>query len=288
MKSPAVALTRGVLNVRNMLAAPYSLVRAASTSLNTALQVLDGPVVLYQPSNGQAGSYIGTANVVDVHPHLVHRTLTLELAEIDFFETPLPLVSNGIPMEPDLADENGNIQFQRLAPGLRLIERSTYDRLVATRSFLDHLFESSPGSGPSREGNVQEPRWSLQRRRERIKLRQEVLRLYNGQCMLSGDPMTMPEGRSLLEVSHFRSLKHRGPDELSNVGLKTPDIHNIYENGLIAILPSREILFAPDIPVGMRAKYKGRTYADFPAHPDLQPDPEQLNYHRVNVFEARL
>lgn len=72
------------------------------------------------------------------------------------------------------------------------------------------------------------------------------------------------------------------------MGLKTPDIHNIYENGLVAILPSKHILFAPDIPAGMRARFNGRTKAAFPTDPDLCPDPEQLDYHRVNVFEARL
>lgn len=96
-----------------------------------------------------------------------------------------------------------------------------------------------------------------------------------------------PEGYSLLEVSHFMPLRYGGPDEDENVGMKTPNVHRIYE-GLVTILPTREILFAPDLPPAMPKQFNGRTFASFPNDQQFWPKAEYLDFHRQNVFEARL
>jgi hypothetical protein len=75
---------------------------------------------------------------------------------------------------------------------------------------------------------------------------------------MSGASFDVPQGFSLLQVSHFWPLGQGGPDTLVNVGLMTPNIHPVYENGLVCIRPDYSLRFAPDIPPGFMAEFRGR------------------------------
>lgn len=100
--------------------------------------------------------------------------------------------------------------------------------------------------------------------------------------------MNIPGGFSILALSHFRPLGHGGPDTLTNVGLKTPNIHAIWENGLVTLRADHSLRFAPDIPPGFHAEFKGRTQAILSHDFRFMPLSENLEYHRREVFERRL
>ena len=280
-------MTKGVLIIREEVGEDKDfLVQVASTGLGNAIDCLGDRVVLYRPRDNEPGRYVGLGTVADVLSHRdTHLTFLIEGAR--FFTTPLLLAPNQELVEAGLGDAQGKVKFQRLAPGLRHIAGSTYlDILRRAEEPAEDgavFSEESVLDSDELKGGV-----LLQAKRQRVELRYHCLKLYRRRCMLSGRELDVPEGFSLLEVSHFRALCRNGPDVITNAGLKTPTIHKMYEAGLVTIGLDYKLRFAPDLTMDMRLEFRGREEAELPRFRRYWPDPEHLHFHNTRVFEARL
>lgn len=288
-------MANGVVVVRDIAEQVSNFsVRVAGASFEAAYSCLDERVILYRPSDKRAGGYVGSATIVNVQPYRASSRLMLDLADVDWFDEPVPLQSEGVTVERDLMDSLGNLRFQALAPGLRQITSITLlDILDRGQRPLGNAESpqapySVPHQHPAGLTNTLEPQWRSVQTRVRQKLRKRCLDLYDWRCMLSGRRLDLSEGGSLLTVSHFHPLGRGGPDDITNVGLKTAALHAMYEPGLFTIQPSGRILFAPDMSSDLQQEFRGRTEADFPGNRQFWPRQEYLHYHRVEIYEARL
>ncbi len=259
--------------------------RAAKTSLADAYDCCGDTVLLYQPRDTSPGSYVGSARLTDVLTLQGSRTLTLELSQAQRFFTPIPLAVDGVYFEPAILDASGDVRFHLLSPGLRIIEEEVF------RKVLEHARGGEFTEGLQADLGLTEAgehiRLEQREVRARAELRNRCLELYNWRCMVSGQRFDLPDGGSLLEASHFRALRYGGSDVLQNLGMKTRNLHGLYELGLFTIQSNRRILFADDFPPQFRGEFHGRDEVEFPKYKKHWPDEEFLDYHRNLIFRSR-
>ncbi|SFV38939.1 hypothetical protein SAMN05216456_3669 [Devosia crocina] len=268
--------------------------RVAGTSVNTAYQCIDDEVLLYRPRDITPGSYIGTAKVTDVWARRGKHHILIELEDILLFNEPLGLSPDGRYLDQSIVDATGNLVFQATAPGLHLISRSDFSAIVRRAGVHFFSHPSQPAFDPEmhlESGGSLLPPLAVRATRSvlvRSPLRNRCLDVYGWRCMFSGRNLDLPHGASLLEASHFHPLRFRGLDELSNIGIKTPILHKLWEYGYFALRADGTILFAPDFPDLYRAEFNGRTEAEFPRYRKHRPNPSYLEFHRTELYEKQI
>jgi hypothetical protein len=271
-------------------------VRVARVSYETAQQAVGLHVILRAPRDDINAGYFGIAFLRRVEKG-ESGFLYLFLEEIVFMPK---RVSNTVAkqaVQADLAGAGEEITFHHYAAGLHLISDETYDAILRIGGLGWRTQDGEAKSGMAEL--KQEPFLDEQTDQalRRYRTRQELVRMglkntlldrCGAVCCMSGRRPNVPDGPSLLTLSHYWPLGMNGPDTLRNTGLMTCTIHQIWENGLVTMLSDWRLVFAPDLPPLFRAEFDGRTSAHFPNDPSVQPDPRYLEYHRVNVFEKHL
>ncbi len=240
--------------------------------------------------------YFGTALLTKVERG-ERGFLYLFLEGIQLLPKVVPTSSNGLAVERDLSGSAGETLFHKHAPGLHLITIATYNAILSmggaawqTLVGEDAKRFAEPDQDPFIDGMTELAlhRYRVRQELIRMDLKNKLLERGGAVCCMSGRRPNVPDGPSLLTLSHYWPLGHRGPDNLHNTGLMTCMVHQIWENGLVTMLPDWGLVFAPDIPPLFLAEFNGRTSAEYPDDPSVWPDPRYLEYHRVNIFEKRL
>lgn len=109
---------------------------------------------------------------------------------------------------------------------------------------------------------------------------------YRKRCALTGES-TLP----VLEAAHIVPYANEGSHDIRNGLLMRADFHKLFDAGLVSVAPDLTIQISPRI---REAWHNGKVYyrlhnqplAVVPENPAYRPDPERLNWHYKNVFQA--
>lgn len=109
---------------------------------------------------------------------------------------------------------------------------------------------------------------------------------YRKRCALTGES-TLP----VLEAAHIVPFSDEGTHDIRNGLLLRADFHKLFDAGLVSVAPDLTIQISPRI---REAWLNGKVYyrlhnqplAVVPENPAYQPDPDRLNWHLKNVFQA--
>lgn len=270
--------------------------RVTRVGYDEAYKAVGARVLLHAPRDDPYAGYFATALLAKLERG-EHGFLHLFLDEIRLLPEVVPTSTEGLPIEGNQGGAEGGIKFHKYAPGLRLITGTTYQTILSAGGASLQILVDKDGKEwgePDQELFIDATTESAMRRYRfrqelvRMQLRNKLLESCGAVCCLSGRRPNVPQGPSLLTLSHYWPLGHYGPDNLHNTGLMTCMVHQIWENGLVAMLPDWSLVFAPDIPPLFLAEFNGKTCADYPDDPTIWPDPLYLDYHRVNILEKRL
>lgn len=117
------------------------------------------------------------------------------------------------------------------------------------------------------------------------KFAQNIKRLYDRTCAFTGLRLINGKGRPEVEAAHIIPVEHNGSDSVRNGIALSGTVHWMFDRGMLSldddftILKSRHLnhdvsnLLLPD----MKAR--------IPLHPNHQPHPECLKWHRENCFK---
>jgi hypothetical protein len=271
-------------------------VRVTHVSYETAQQAVGMHVILRAPRDDINAGYFGIGFLRRAEKG-ESGFLYLSLEEIVFMPKRVSNTMGKQIIEIDLVGPGEEIAFHHYAPGLRLIGDQAYNAILHMGGLGWRTQEGQADSGM--EELKQEPfldeitdqalrRYRTRQELVRMGLKNTLLDRCGAVCCMSGRRPNVPDGPSLLTLSHYWPLGMNGPDTLRNTGLMTCMIHQIWENGLVTMLSDWRLVFAPDLPPLFKDEFNGRTSAHFPDDPSVQPDPRYLEYHRVNIFERRL
>lgn len=263
----------------------------------TVRRALGSRIILHAPRDDDIYvGYFATAVLANIERG-DRGALFLSLKFIRFFPKVVPTSLAGIAVENELSGPGGAAQFHRFSPGLHLITKATYDSILAMGGIAWHALvgeDTQELAEPEQEPfldaitELTMHRYRVRQELVRMDLKNQLLERCGAVCCMSGRRPNVPDGPSLLTLSHYWPLGKNGPDNLHNTGLMTCMIHHIWENGLVTMLSDWRLVFAPDIPPSFLAEFNGRTAAEYPDDPTVHPDPRYLAYHRENVFEKRL
>ena len=109
---------------------------------------------------------------------------------------------------------------------------------------------------------------------------------YRKRCALTGES-TLP----VLEAAHIVPYATEGTHDVRNGLLLRADFHKLFDTGLVSVTPDLTIQISPRI---REAWLNGKVYyrlhnqplAVMPVNPLHRPDPDRLNWHFKNVFQA--
>lgn len=109
---------------------------------------------------------------------------------------------------------------------------------------------------------------------------------YKRRCAITGEN-TLP----VLEAAHIVPYADEGTHDVQNGLLLRADFHKLFDAGLVSVAPDMTIRISPRI---HEAWCNGKAYyrlenqplAVIPDNPKYQPDPDRLNWHFKNKFQA--
>ncbi len=113
-----------------------------------------------------------------------------------------------------------------------------------------------------------------------------VTEAYRKRCALTGES-TLP----VLEAAHIVPYADDGMHDIRNGLLLRADFHKLFDAGLVSVAPDLTIQISPRI---REAWLNGKVYyrlhnqplAVIPENPLCRPDPDKLNWHFKNIFQA--
>lgn len=113
-----------------------------------------------------------------------------------------------------------------------------------------------------------------------------VTDIYKRRCAITGE-RTLP----VLEAAHIVPYADRGVHDIRNGLLLRADFHKLFDVGLVGVSPDMTVRFSSRI---RDAWFNGKAYYDLdgrplavlPDDPSNRPDPELLQWHLHNVYQA--
>lgn len=109
---------------------------------------------------------------------------------------------------------------------------------------------------------------------------------YKRRCAITGENTLIA-----LEAAHIVPYSREGSHDVRNGLLLRADFHRLFDVGLIGVTPDLRIKVSPRI---REAYFNGKSYyrlndellSVLPDRPDLRPDPDRLDWHYKNCFQA--
>lgn len=109
---------------------------------------------------------------------------------------------------------------------------------------------------------------------------------YKRRCAITGENTLVA-----LEAAHIIPYATEGTHDVRNGLLLRADFHRLFDVGLVAVTPDLRIRISPRI---REAYFNGKAYYKMndqqlsvvPDRIDLRPDPDRLNWHMKNRFQA--
>lgn len=109
---------------------------------------------------------------------------------------------------------------------------------------------------------------------------------YKRRCAITGENTLVA-----LEAAHIVPYSEVGTHDVRNGLLLRADFHRLFDIGLVGVEPDLRIRISPRIRESYfngKAYYKmdGQRLSVIPDRTDLRPDPDRLNWHMKNCFQA--
>jgi putative restriction endonuclease len=113
-----------------------------------------------------------------------------------------------------------------------------------------------------------------------------VTEAYRRRCAITGESTLVA-----LEAAHIVPYSGHGSHDIQNGLLLRADFHRLFDTGLVGVTPNLQIKISPRI---RETWFNGRTYYTLqdrtlsvvPEERSMRPDPDRLQWHLNNVFQA--
>ncbi|GGE44369.1 restriction endonuclease [Primorskyibacter flagellatus] len=256
-------------------------------------------VVYYEPVKAGPRGYFGVAKISRVipKPGVEGRFLALiEPGSFLPFDSEVPRLADGRPLEASLTEpdgtpkKGGSVQlavrrlpeadFARivnlgLPQELERIEATRYDPQLAELAEGAELFER-----PVLERLTRRPY-------REVAFRRKVREAYGYRCAMSGLHLRNGGGRPEVQAAHIRPVERQGSDSVRNGLALSGTLHWMFDRGLISVADDCETILVsrnkvPGDVVGRLLAPDGKLLK--PEDPRNAPHPENLRWHRENVF----
>ena len=256
-------------------------------------------VVYYEPVKAGPRGYFAVAKIERVipKPGADGRFLAM-IAPGTFlpFDREVPRLLGGRPMEAALTEPDGTpkrggavqravrrlpeVDFARivnlgLPQELERIEATRYD---PEPTALDEGAE--PFERPVLERLIRRPY-------REVAFRRKVREAYGYRCAMSGLKLRNGGGRPEVQAAHIRPVESQGSDAVRNGLALSGTLHWMFDRGLISVAEDCETILVshnkvPGEVVGRLLAPEGKLVG--PEDPRNAPHPENLRWHRENVF----
>ncbi|MDR7125217.1 HNH endonuclease [Pseudotabrizicola sp. 4114] len=128
----------------------------------------------------------------------------------------------------------------------------------------------------------------LTRRKYRdVAFSRQVREAYDFRCAMSGLRLHNGGGRPEVQAAHIRPVERNGSDSVRNGLALSGTLHWMFDRGLVSVAEDCETILVshnkvPGDVVGRLLRPGGKVLR--PANPHHMPHPENLRWHRENVF----
>jgi len=272
------------------------------TYLKAVEEAVGDWVIYYEPVKAGPRGYFAVAKLSQVIPKPGAEGRYLALVEPGTFlefDSDVPRLADGRPLEATLMEADGT---PKRGGAVQLAVRRVSDAdfaEIVKRGLPQDLEKiearryGEPPRGIDDEGSIFE-RPVLERLMRRpyrdVAFRRKVRTAYDYRCAISGLRLTNGGGRPEVQAAHIRPVERQGSDSVRNGLALTGTLHWMFDRGLVGIADDMSILVSrnkvPGEVVDRLLMPDGRLRR--PEDPRDRPHPDNLKWHRENVFGQSL
>ncbi|MBC2833885.1 HNH endonuclease [Paragemmobacter straminiformis] len=258
-------------------------------------------VVYYEPVKAGPRGYFAVAKIAQVipKPRVEGRFLALiEAGSFLPFDHEVPRLVGGRAWEAGLMTQTGQVKkggAQQLA--VRRLPEAEFAAIVGAGLPVDLPEREArrySATGEIDEGAAPFERPLIERLTSRayrdIAFRRKVREAYDYRCAISGLRLRNGGGRPEVQAAHIRPVEHRGSDSVRNGLALSGTLHWMFDRGLLSVAEDWTVLVSrnkvPGEVVDRLILPGGKLWR--PKDERDWPHPENLRWHRENVFGQRL
>ena len=256
-------------------------------------------VIYYEPVKAGPRGYFAVARIQDVieKPRVPGRFLAIvEAGSFLPFDNCVPRSMRGRPLEAALAEKDGTPKkggaVQR---AVRRISEADFARIVnlglpenleriEAARYGGRLNELAEDATPFERPVVER----LTRRPYRdVAFRRRVREAYGYRCAMSGLQLRNGGGRPEVQAAHIKPVEKQGSDSVRNGLALSGTLHWMFDRGLLSVAEDCETILVSHnkVPGDVATRLlrpEGKLWK--PEDPRDAPHPENLKWHRENVF----
>ena len=265
------------------------------TYLKAVLSCVGDWVVYYEPVKAGPRGYFAVAKIQQVIPKPGQAARYLALIEPGTFlpfDREVPRLRGGRAWERALMAEDGTLKSggaQQLA--VRRLPEDEFAAIVAEGLPANlELVEARRYQGGMDDDVTPFDRPVVERLLSRpyrdVAFRRKVRDAYDYRCAISGLRLRNGGGRPEVQAAHIRPVEHRGSDSVRNGLALSGTLHWRFDRGLISVADDGSVLVSRNKVPGEvvdRLIHPGGKLL-FPVEARHHPHPENLRWHRENVF----
>ena len=256
-------------------------------------------VVYYEPVKAGPRGYFAVAKIKSVIPKPGSEGRYLAIIEPGSylaFDSDVPRLLDGRPLEAALtSDSGGPVSGGLVQSAVRRLPDADFARIVGLGLPQDLEEREATRYDPHPNGLQDEALIferpvieRLTRRKYRdVAFSRKVREAYGYRCAISGLQLRNGGGRPEVQAAHIRPVERDGSDSVRNGLALSGTLHWMFDRGLISIADDRETILVsrnkvPGDVIDRLIRPSGRLLK--PENPHHLPHPENLRWHRENVF----
>lgn len=260
-------------------------------------------VVYYEPVKAGPRGYFAVAKIERVIPKPDAEGRFLAMIEPGTFlpfDRTVPRLMQGRPLEAALTEADGTPKKGGAVQlAVRRLPEADFARIVdfGLPPELEEIEATRYDPQPAglEEGAAPFVRPVLERLTRRpyrdVAFRRKVREAYAYRCAISGLMLRNGGGRPEVQAAHIRPVESQGSDSVRNGLALSGTLHWMFDRGLISVADDCETILVshnkvPGEVVSRLLAPNGRLVK--PADPRNAPHPENLRWHRENVFGRAL
>lgn len=260
-------------------------------------------IIYYEPVKAGPRGYFAVAKVAQVipKPRSEGRYLALiEAGSFLSFDRMVPRLQGGRPLERALAEADGTAKKGGAVQlAVRRLPEDEFARIVnlglpQNLEEMEATHYDAPAPGLAEDAMIFE-RPVLERLTRRpyrdVAFRRQVRAAYDYRCAMSGLRLRNGGGRPEVQAAHIRPVESLGSDSTRNGLALSGTLHWMFDRGLISVAEDCATILVshnkvPGEVVSRLLSPGGKLLA--PLDPRDAPHPDNLRWHRENVFGQAL
>ncbi|MFZ1814070.1 MAG: HNH endonuclease [Rhizobiaceae bacterium] len=267
--------------------------------LRAVQEAVNDWIVYYEPVKAGPRGYFAVAKISKVIPKPGVESRYLALIEPSSyleFDTHVPRLLNGSPMEKALSDHAGvPLTGGAVQSAVRRLPESDFVRIVDLGLPQDLEEIEAKRYNKVLDDLQDEPEVfqrpileRLTRRKYRdVAFSRKVRDAYDYSCAISGLQLRNGGGRPEVQAAHIRPVKSNGSDSIRNGIALSGTLHWMFDRGLISVADDSETILisrnkVPAEIVDRLIRPGGKLLR--PKDPHHVPHPQNLHWHRENIF----